>query len=101
MLLIILFIAIIFIIQFILFTQTRKSKGYITLKEVIPDARIVSETEGIIEYGGKKFILGQSGFKEKRELINHLHLTEMAGVSEIDMRFDKQIIVRKNGFGNN
>jgi len=73
-----------------------KDKGQcITLKEVLPEAQIISESEGIIEYGGKKFILGQNDFKRKKEIIYKLDLLKLPGHLEIDLRFDRQVIVRK------
>ncbi|MCX7994602.1 MAG: hypothetical protein N3A65_02350 [candidate division WOR-3 bacterium] len=94
---IIIFILIIIIMIQIPFFTDKKLKGeYITLKEVIPDAKIISETEGIIEYKGKKFILGLNDLRRKRDLIRSLCLDTLSGYKEIDLRFRRQIIVRKN-----
>ncbi len=92
---IILLIMIVMIMQFILFSSAKDKKQYITLKEVLPEAKIVSETEGIIEYEGKKFILGYNNFKRKKEIINKLKLLELQGSLEIDLRFNRQVIVRE------
>lgn len=97
-LLVIIIVLIVFVTQCVLFAPIGDKDHYITIKEVIPDAKIISESEGIIEYEGKKFILGQAGFERKKSLIKDLHLDELKGVAEIDMRFKKQIIVRKNEF---
>ncbi len=92
---IILLIIIVMIMQFILFSSAKDKKQYITLKEVLPEAQIVSETEGIIEYEGKKFILGYNNFKRKKEIINKLNLLKLQGNLEIDLRFNRQVIVRE------
>ncbi|MEO0184432.1 MAG: hypothetical protein ABIL22_00995 [candidate division WOR-3 bacterium] len=99
--LVVLIVLIAFIAQFVLFGPMRNKNHYITIKEVIPDAKIISESEGIIEYEGIKFILGQTDFERKKNLIRDLRLDELNGVAEVDMRFRKQIIVRKNEFKKN
>jgi len=83
-----------FIMQFILFSQVKKREKYITLNEVIPEAHIVSETEGIIEFNGKKFILGLNDLNKKRDLINLLRLDTIPDYTVVDMQFRRQIIVR-------
>lgn len=92
---IILLIVIILILQFIIFAFAKDKKQYINLKEVLPEAQIVSETEGIIEYEGKKFILGYNDFKRKKDIINKLNLLKLQGNLEIDLRFNRQVIVRE------
>ncbi len=82
-----------FIVQLILI-QMREKEQYIMLNEVFPDARIISETEGIIEYNGKKFILGLSDLHRKRNFIYLLRLDTMSSYTVVDMRFRRQIIVR-------
>jgi len=83
-----------FLMQFILFSQVRKREKYIALNEVIPEAHIVSESEGIVEYNGKRFIMGLNDLNKKRELINLLRLDTIPDYTVIDMRFRRQIIVR-------
>lgn len=85
---------IVFILQFILFSQMKKKDKYISLNEVIPEANIISETEGIIEYNGKRFILGLNDLDKKRDLINLLRLDTINDYTVVDMRFRRQIIVR-------
>lgn len=94
MVIVISFLFIFFIVQFFLVSQVEEKGKYITLDEVIPEARIISETEGIIEYNGKKFILGLADLSRKRELINLLRLDTISGYTVVDMRFRRQIIVR-------
>ncbi len=96
LILIVLLLFAVLVAQSMLFSPNKRKGQYITLKEVIPEAQIVSESEGVIKYCGMKIILGQSDFKRKRELIEILHLERLSGISEIDMRFRKQIILRKN-----
>ncbi|MEO0128967.1 MAG: hypothetical protein ABIL07_04375 [candidate division WOR-3 bacterium] len=83
-----------FIAHLFLTSKVYKKDKYITLNEVIPEARIISETEGIIEYNGKKFILGLTDLNRKRELINILRLDTISGYTVVDMRFRREIIVR-------
>ncbi|MEO0124121.1 MAG: hypothetical protein ABIL69_08990 [candidate division WOR-3 bacterium] len=83
-----------FIVHLFLASHVNKKNKYITLNEVIPEARIISETEGIIEYEGKKFILGLNDLNRKRELINILRLDTISGYTVVDMRFRREIIVR-------
>lgn len=92
---IILLVVIIMVLQFILFSFAKDKKQYITLKEVLPEAQVISETEGIIEYEGKKFILGYNNFKRKKDIINKLNLLKLQGNLEIDLRFNRQVIVRE------
>lgn len=83
------------VLHSIVFHPAKSKNRYITLKEVIPEAKIVSETEGIIEYEGKKFILGNNNFKRKKEIINNLNLLKFQANLEIDLRFNRQVIVRE------
>jgi|UniRef100_A0A7V3RHK7 hypothetical protein len=71
---------------------------WLSLPEVIPGARIISESEGIIEYKGKRFILGHGEYKQKKFLIEKLCLDTMPESTIIDMRFKRQIIVRRDVF---
>ncbi|MGQ9464584.1 MAG: hypothetical protein ACUVQ4_02615 [bacterium] len=91
---IILCLMFIVILHIILFRPAKDNNQYITLKEVIPDAKILSETEGVIEYEGKRFILGLNNFKKKRDIINDLNFLKLQGNLEIDLRFNRQVIVR-------
>jgi hypothetical protein len=61
---------------------------------VIPGATVVSQEDGIVEYKGKRFILGSTRFAEKKKFIEHLRLLKLTDSVEIDMRFDSQIIFR-------
>jgi hypothetical protein len=77
-----------------IFTQEKEIGEYITLGEVIPEARIISETEGIIEYNGKRLLLGLNDLNRKKELIKTLKLDTISEYTVIDMRFRRQIILR-------
>jgi len=77
------------------YNTIRSRDGYISLAEVIPEARIVSYEDGIVEYKGKKFILGLDNLKKKKEFIQSLKLLELKDTVEIDMRFSSQIILRR------
>ncbi len=67
---------------------------YILLSEVIPKGKIISEDEGIIEYKGVEYILGTHDLIRKRDLIKSLKLLNLGDYVIVDMRFDKQIIIR-------
>ncbi len=86
---------IILILPIFIFLNCSKKIEYLTLSDVIPDAVIVSRSEGIVEYKGKRFILGGKDFKKKKEIIERLKLLEIEGSVEIDLHFKRQVIVRK------
>ena len=67
---------------------------YILLSEVIPRARIISQEEGIIEYDGVQYILGTHGLKKKKHLIESLNLLALEDSFIVDLRFNKQIIIK-------
>jgi hypothetical protein len=67
---------------------------YLLLSEVIPQARIVSQEEGIIEYQGVHYILGTHDLKRKQSLIQSLDLLGLKDSFIVDMRFNRQIIIR-------
>uniref|UniRef100_A0A7C4THS6 Uncharacterized protein n=1 Tax=candidate division WOR-3 bacterium TaxID=2052148 RepID=A0A7C4THS6_UNCW3 len=72
-----------------------KKEEYILLKEIIPGAKIISQNECILEYQGKRFIIGPGDFKKKRDLIYELDLLKLEGPLEIDLRFRRQVILRR------
>ncbi|MCK4251037.1 hypothetical protein KAX97_06295 [candidate division WOR-3 bacterium] len=71
---------------------------YICLAEVIPEARIISQEDGIIEYKGIQYILGVNDLKKRKHLIESLRLLDLESPCIVDLRFDTQIII-KNGPG--
>ena len=73
----------------------RQKERYITLEEVIPGARIVSQEEGIIEYNGVQFILGTHDLKKRKRLIESLKLIDLDSSCVVDLRFNTQIIIRR------
>jgi len=72
----------------------KREEEFISLKEIIPQARIVSETEGILEYMNVRYILGTGDLKVKKVLIDSLKLLSLENLIEVDMRFSRQIIIR-------
>jgi hypothetical protein len=68
---------------------------YIVLEEVIPQARIISQEEGIIEYKGIEFICGVNELSQKKHLIELLNLLELQNPCVVDLRFRTQVIVRE------
>jgi hypothetical protein len=87
--LLIVIIAIIFVLRVVW-----NKEHYILLSEVIPQARIVSEEEGLIEYQGVRYILGTHDLKRKQSLIRPLDLLGLKDSFVVDMRFNRQIIIR-------
>lgn len=67
---------------------------YLLLGEVVPQAKISSETEGIIEMNGITIFLGRNDLKRKQFLIDSLDLLKPGAYREIDMRYAGQIILR-------
>ncbi|MEO0161558.1 MAG: hypothetical protein ABIL39_06390 [candidate division WOR-3 bacterium] len=92
-----LFIGLVIMSRFALYKKISKDE-YITLMEVLPGAEIISESEGILEYRGKKFIVGLDNLKKKKEYIEMLRLDTLEGYKIIDLRYRRQIIVRKDDF---
>ncbi len=85
----------VFILLFVGCNLFKKKESYLLLSEVIPGADIISETECIIEYRGNIFILGPGDFRKKRDLIYELDLVNIPGPVEIDLRYRRQVIIRK------
>lgn len=86
--------AIVVVILIIITVQLAKAKEtYITLEEVIPQARILSHEEGIVEYRGVEYILGVTSLVEKKRLIESLDLLNIPGPCVVNLRFKKQVII--------
>lgn len=64
------------------------------MSEVVPQSRIVSEEDGIIEYQGAKLLLGRKDLGRKKRLIDSLDLLDADAGVEIDLRFKGQVIIR-------
>jgi hypothetical protein len=73
--------------------KTRET--YITLEQVIPQARIISQEEGIVEYKGIEFMLGVHDLKKRKHLIESLNLLELQGPCVVDLRFKTQVVIRQ------
>ena len=74
---------------------SRHREDYVLLAEVIPDAAVISQEEGIIDYNNIRFILGVNNLKFKKVLIDSLELFKLIGAFTVDLRFDNQIIIKK------
>jgi len=72
----------------------KKEEKIITIYDVIPEAKVLSEVDGIIEYQGVRFYLGTGRLNEKKAYIDSLKLYELGDRMEVDMRFSRQIIIR-------
>jgi len=64
------------------------------LEEVIPEGKLVSTVDGIIEYKGVHYILGTTDIGKKKHLLSKLNLLEVEEIGVIDMRYRGQIILR-------
>ena len=88
--------AIVVVIIVIVIVQLMKTKEtYITLEEVIPQARILSREEGILEYKGIEYILGVHNLKKKKRLIESLDLLNIPGPCVVDLRFKTQVVIKQ------
>ena len=88
--------AIIVVIMIIIAVQLMKTKEtYITLEQVIPQARILSQEEGIVEYKGIEYILGTHGLVKKKRLIEALDLLNIPGPCIVDLRFKTQVVIKQ------
>ncbi|MGB3341000.1 MAG: hypothetical protein WBB37_05915 [bacterium] len=100
--------AIVVVIMIIVIVQLVKTREtYITLEEVIPQARILSQDEGIVEYKGIEYILGVHNLEKKKRLIESLDLLNIQGPCVVDLRFKTQVVIKqepglfnKTGSGN-
>ena len=72
----------------------KKNEKLITIYELIPEAKVLSEVDGIIEYKGVRFYVGTGRLNEKKALIDSLKLCDLGDRTEVDMRFSRQIIIR-------
>jgi hypothetical protein len=89
-------VAIIIVILAILAVALLKRReNYITLEEVIAEARIISYYEGIIEYQGTQYILGTHDLKKRKYLIEKLNLFDFENPCVVDLRFNSQVIIKK------
>jgi hypothetical protein len=61
----------------------------------VPQSRIISEEDGIVEYQGVKYLLGRKDLGRKKRLIDSLDLLNPEPGVEIDLRFKGQVIIRK------
>lgn len=73
--------------------KTRET--YITLEQVIPQARIISQEEGIVEYKSIEFILGVHDLRKRKYFIESLNLLELQGPCIVDLSFKTQVVIRQ------
>ncbi len=73
----------------------RKKEHYLLLSEVIPGGKIISREEGIIVYKGARYILGTNDLMRKKHLLESLGLLNIEDSLIIDLRFSRQIIIKK------
>jgi len=93
-------LAIIAIVAFVLILGLfRLNEQCISLAEVIPEGKIISSEEGVIEYKGVQYILGTDNLKKKKFLIESLNLLSLRDSFTVNLRFNRQIIVKTNKRG--
>lgn len=78
---------------------TRPKERCMALEDVIPEGRIVSQEDGIIEYRSVYYILGNHDLYKRRKLLEKISYNETQGPCIVDMRFNSQIIIRKGPVG--
>ncbi len=67
-----------------------------TLDEVIPKGKILSQEEGIVEYNNVYYILGTHDLKERKHRLEMLNLIDLEAGYTVDLRFDSQVILRRD-----
>jgi len=88
--------AIVVVIMIIVIVQLMKTREtFLTLEEVIPQARILSHDEGIVEYRGVEYILGVHNLKDKKRLIESLDLLNVPGPCVVDLSFRTQVVIKQ------
>lgn len=73
----------------------RAKERIMALEDVLPDGRIVSHEEGVIEYRGVYYILGTHDLKKRYRMLRTLSDSALHSPCIVDMRFDSQIIIKK------
>lgn len=81
---------------FLIIQSLKPRERYISLSEVIPQGRILSREDGIIEYNGVRYIIGTDDLLRKKHLLKSLNLLNLQDSVIVDLRFRSQILI-KNG----
>ena len=67
-----------------------------TLEEVIPEGKILSREEGVVEYNDVYYIMGTHDLKERKYRLEILNLLDLEAGYSVDLRFDSQVILRRD-----
>lgn len=67
-----------------------------TLEEVIPKGKILSQEEGIVEYNNVYYIMGTHDLKERKYRLEMLNLIDLEAGYTVDLRFDSQVILKRD-----
>jgi hypothetical protein len=67
-----------------------------TLEEVIPKGKILSQEEGIVEYNDVYYIMGTHDLKERKHRLEMLNLIDLEAGYTVDLRFDSQVILKRD-----
>lgn len=59
----------------------------------------MSQEDGVVEYKGVHYILGTNDLKRKQSLIRSLNLLSLEDSFVVDMRFNRQLIIKINKKG--
>ncbi|MBN2620032.1 hypothetical protein JXB22_02995 [candidate division WOR-3 bacterium] len=65
------------------------------LEDVIPEGRVVSHEDGVVEYRSVYFILGNHDLYKRKKLLERISYDVIQGPCIVDMRFNSQIIIKK------
>jgi hypothetical protein len=91
-------VILIIIFLILVISVTRAKKRTIALEDVIPQGRVVTHEDGIVEYQGVYYILGSHDFDRRRRLLGKLPQDAIQSPCIVDMRFNSQIIIKKGPF---
>ena len=67
-----------------------------TLEEVIPEGKILSREEGVVEYNDVYYVMGTHDLKERKNRLEILNLLDLEAGYTVDLRFDSQVILRRD-----
>jgi hypothetical protein len=73
----------------------RAKEHIMVLEELIPEGRIISHEEGIVEYQGVYYVFGTHDLHSRNKLLKSLPEDVIQNPCIVDMRFDSQVIIRK------
>ena len=79
----------------IIIRLSRHREKFLLLEEILPEANVIDQEEGIVEFKRIRFVLGASNLALRKKLIDSLELYQLSGSFIVDLKYDNQIIIRK------